>query len=145
MSSYIIYAIALGLPLLFLVRRRALSQPPPRPAVTTTQTDEKNSLKTIMQAPRGDLDPPKDDPFTLSALAEFDGSNDTKPIYVSIKGNAKLVLYVLAPRYRTHVLTTCPLQVMYLTSPENATCMGKAARIIFLRARMVPGVSENRV
>ncbi|KAH0828030.1 cytochrome b5 [Lanmaoa asiatica] len=86
MLSYCIYAFALGLPLLFFLRRRALLRPPQRPAVTT-QTDDKNSLKTIMQPPRDDLDPPKKDPFTLSALAQYDGSDDTKPIYVSIKGD----------------------------------------------------------
>lgn len=39
-----------------------------------------------MQAPRDDLNPPKDDPFTLLQLKEFDGSDPSKPIYVSIKG-----------------------------------------------------------
>ncbi|OAX41140.1 cytochrome b5 [Rhizopogon vinicolor AM-OR11-026] len=39
-----------------------------------------------MQPPRDDLDPPKDDPFTLEQLKEFDGSDLSKPIYVSIKG-----------------------------------------------------------
>ncbi|KAJ7644822.1 cytochrome b5-like heme/steroid binding domain-containing protein [Roridomyces roridus] len=39
-----------------------------------------------MQAPRDDLAPPKDDPFTLEQLREFDGSDPSKPIYVSIKG-----------------------------------------------------------
>jgi membrane-associated progesterone receptor component len=86
-SSYLIYA---ALPLAYLLLRflsRSPSHPPPPPAVTT-HTDDKSSLKTIMQAPRDDLHPPKSDPFTLSALAEFDGADATKPIYVSIKGNA---------------------------------------------------------
>ncbi|KAJ8597441.1 progesterone binding protein [Rhizopogon salebrosus TDB-379] len=39
-----------------------------------------------MQAPRDDLAPPKDDPFTLDQLKKFDGSDLSKPIYVSIKG-----------------------------------------------------------
>ena len=91
MLSYSIYALALGLPLLFLFRRRVLPRPPPRPALTA-QTDDKDSLKTIMQPPRDDLDPPKDDPFTLSALAQYDGSDDSKPIYVSIKGDARIRL-----------------------------------------------------
>ncbi|KAJ6594924.1 progesterone binding protein [Mycena capillaripes] len=39
-----------------------------------------------MQAPREDLAPPKDDPFTLAQLKEYDGSDPSKPIYVSIKG-----------------------------------------------------------
>lgn len=80
MSSYFVYALALGLPLLFLIRRAAR---PPRPAVTA-QTD--TSPKTIMQPPRDDLDPPKDDAFSLAALAAFDGAHPSEPIYVSIKG-----------------------------------------------------------
>ncbi|KAF8980974.1 progesterone binding protein [Cyathus striatus] len=39
-----------------------------------------------MQAPRDDLQPPKDDPFTSAQLREYDGSNASKPIYVAIKG-----------------------------------------------------------
>ncbi|KAJ7642861.1 progesterone binding protein [Mycena rosella] len=39
-----------------------------------------------MQPARTDLAPPKDDPFTLAQLAPFDGSDSSKPIYVSIKG-----------------------------------------------------------
>ncbi|KAK7692184.1 hypothetical protein QCA50_003807 [Cerrena zonata] len=47
---------------------------------------EEEKPKTIMQAARTDLDPPKDDPFTMEQLKEFDGSNADKPIYVAIKG-----------------------------------------------------------
>jgi len=32
------------------------------------------------------LPPPKDDPFTLDQLKEFDGTDSAKPIYISIKG-----------------------------------------------------------
>ncbi|KAI0088119.1 progesterone binding protein [Irpex rosettiformis] len=39
-----------------------------------------------MQPARTDLAPPKDDPFTLQQLKEFDGSDTDKPIYVAIKG-----------------------------------------------------------
>ncbi|KIJ68074.1 hypothetical protein HYDPIDRAFT_107705, partial [Hydnomerulius pinastri MD-312] len=86
MLSLLIYSLALGLPLLFLIRRRALSPSSQRPAVTA-QTDEKKSLKTIMQAPRDDLSPPVHDPITLKELEAYDGSDDSKPIYVSIKGD----------------------------------------------------------
>ncbi|KAH7888912.1 cytochrome b5 [Phlebopus sp. FC_14] len=85
MLSLLIYGLALGLPLLFFIRRRVLSPPPQLPAVTT-QTDEK-SLKTIMQPPRDDLEPPKYDPITLEELEAYDGSDPSKPIYVSIKGD----------------------------------------------------------
>ncbi|KAG2342830.1 cytochrome b5 [Suillus weaverae] len=85
MFLVVIYGLVLTLPLLFLIRRHSLSpsnQPPP----VDSQPEEKKSLKTIMQPPRDDLDPPKDDPFTLDQLKEFDGSDNSKPIYVSIKG-----------------------------------------------------------
>ncbi|KZS98649.1 progesterone binding protein [Sistotremastrum niveocremeum HHB9708] len=39
-----------------------------------------------MSQPASSLPPPKDDPYTLAALKEFDGSNPSKPIFVSIKG-----------------------------------------------------------
>lgn len=51
------------------------------------QKGEKEKPKTIMQPARTDLDPPKDDPFTLEQLKEFDGSTAGKPIYVAIKGS----------------------------------------------------------
>ncbi|KAF9241859.1 cytochrome b5 [Melanogaster broomeanus] len=86
MLSLFIYGLALGIPLLFLIRRRALSPPQQRPAVTA-QTDDQKSLKTIMQPPRDNLDPPKSDPYKLSELAQYDGSDPSKPIYVSIKGD----------------------------------------------------------
>jgi membrane-associated progesterone receptor component len=39
-----------------------------------------------MQPPAENLAPPKDDPFTPEQLADFDGSDPSKPIYVAIKG-----------------------------------------------------------
>ncbi|KAL5485470.1 hypothetical protein ACEPAI_8112 [Sanghuangporus weigelae] len=39
-----------------------------------------------MSAENPELDPPKDTPFRLEELREFDGSDPSKPIYVSIKG-----------------------------------------------------------
>ena len=51
------------------------------------EVDEGNEEpKNIMQSENNTLQPPKDDPFTLAQLQEFDGSNPEKPIYVSIKG-----------------------------------------------------------
>ncbi|KAH8118964.1 progesterone binding protein [Phellopilus nigrolimitatus] len=40
-----------------------------------------------MQAENSELAPPRDDPFTLEELKEFDGSDAKKPIYVAIKGD----------------------------------------------------------
>lgn len=89
MLSLFVYALVFGFSLLFLIRRHVLSPSGPQstPSITTSQTNEKKSLKTIMQPPRDDLDPPKDDPITLEELNQYDGSDPSKPIYVSIKGD----------------------------------------------------------
>ena len=47
---------------------------------------EEKPKKSIMQAENPDLAPPKDDPFTLEQLRDYDGSDSSKPIYVAIKG-----------------------------------------------------------
>ena len=39
-----------------------------------------------MQAPRNDMAPPKDDPFTTEELKQYDGSDSSKPILMAIKG-----------------------------------------------------------
>jgi hypothetical protein len=54
-------------------------------SATSTAT-RRTTTNSIMQAPREDLSPPKDDPFTLEELKAFDGSDASKPIYVAIKG-----------------------------------------------------------
>lgn len=42
-----------------------------------------------MQAPRDDLLPAKDDPFTQEELKAYDGSDPDKPVYVAIKGTSR--------------------------------------------------------
>ncbi|EIW83107.1 cytochrome b5 [Coniophora puteana RWD-64-598 SS2] len=88
MLSKVIYGIALALPLLFLFRRHN-TPPADAPATQPTIQSEKPQEKraTIMQPPRDDLQPPKDGPFTLEQLQQYDGSDPSKPIYVSIKGD----------------------------------------------------------
>jgi len=44
-----------------------------------------------MQAPREDLAPPKDDPYTTEELKQYDGSDPSKPILVAIKGDKSLL------------------------------------------------------
>ncbi|TIB68735.1 hypothetical protein E3P77_00921 [Wallemia ichthyophaga] len=44
-----------------------------------------DEIKSPMQAPAAQLDPPKDTPISAAELSMHDGSND-KPIYVAIKG-----------------------------------------------------------
>jgi hypothetical protein len=86
MPSTLTYAITLALiiPAAFIFRKR-FSTPPLSTSQPTLDTKEK-PVKSIMQAAREDLAPPKDDPYTLESLKEFDGSDPSKPIYVSIKG-----------------------------------------------------------
>ncbi|KAG7098037.1 hypothetical protein E1B28_000013 [Marasmius oreades] len=90
------------LPVIYLVYRKvfATNQGPSRnsPAGSSNSTAaslaaqgqapnaQKRETKSIMQPAKTDLAPPKDDPFTLEQLKEFNGSDPTKPIYVSIKG-----------------------------------------------------------
>ncbi|CCM03888.1 uncharacterized protein FIBRA_06039 [Fibroporia radiculosa] len=67
-------------PIVYFVRsRRATSNTP-------ASTEKQGEPKSIMQSARDDLAPPKADPFTLDELKQFDGSDDSKPIYVAIKG-----------------------------------------------------------
>jgi hypothetical protein len=73
--------------------RLLLKQPSTRPEQTPAEKEPKKQLKTLMQPPRTDLAPPKDDPFTTEQLSQFDGSDPTKPIYVAIKGYDRSVMY----------------------------------------------------
>ncbi|KAJ6573150.1 cytochrome b5 [Mycena vulgaris] len=78
------YALVLLLPAAYLARRYYRSSAPP--STPASSPEEEKPVKSIMQAAKDDLAPPKDDPFTLAQLKEFDGSDSSKPIYVSIKG-----------------------------------------------------------
>jgi hypothetical protein len=57
-----------------------------RDDTATNTATSRTKTNTIMQAPREDLPPPKDDPFTSEELKAFDGSDASKPVYVAIKG-----------------------------------------------------------
>lgn len=84
----LILALLLAIPAV-LVYRKLFSTPDTPAAETSTAQTEANAEekpKTIMQPARTDLAPPKDDPFTLEELKEFDGSDPSRPIYVAIKG-----------------------------------------------------------
>lgn len=90
-SVTILVALLLAIPAVLVYRSVFLSNPTVASTATTATTsandkESEEAPKTIMQAPRTDLDPPKDDPFTLEQLKAFDGSDPSKPIYVSIKG-----------------------------------------------------------
>jgi len=94
MLSLVTYAAALIIPACYLVlssRYPSLRIRLPILSTATSQQtpaerDSKKPLKSIMQAARTDLAPPKDDPFTTEELKQYDGSDPSKPIYVAIKG-----------------------------------------------------------
>jgi len=75
------YVVALVIPIVYIFYRRSSPKATPVPA-----EDNKRPLKSIMQAARADLAPPKDDPYSTIQLKEYDGSDATKPILVAIKG-----------------------------------------------------------
>lgn len=79
-----LYALLLSLPAAYIFHRHFYSAPATVQQIK--EPSEQKPLKTIMQPARTDLLPPKDDPFTLEQLKQFDGSDPTKPIYVAIKG-----------------------------------------------------------
>lgn len=105
----VIYGASFLAPLvlyLAVFRRRAPAppQPSPNPAPAPAQQP-----KSIMQAENPNLAPPKDDPFTLEDLKAFDGTDPSKPIYVSIKGKLGSLQ---AGRGRSVSTTTCEVGVI---------------------------------
>jgi membrane-associated progesterone receptor component len=87
------YVVVLVVPVVYLIYRRRRSSSPTVTAVLPAE-DNKRPLKSIMQAPREDLAPPKDDPFTTEQLRQYDGSDPSKPIFVAIKGLLAIFFYV---------------------------------------------------
>jgi hypothetical protein len=78
----------IALVLFVYISYRYLSRPSSLQTTPTVQPAEtaQRPLKSIMSAPRDDLAPPKDDPYTAEQLKAYDGSDPEKPIYVAIKG-----------------------------------------------------------
>ncbi|KAF8882711.1 cytochrome b5 [Infundibulicybe gibba] len=83
-QTLVITAAAFIIPTAYLLYRHYFTQQPAAP-VLTTPVNEQKPLKSIMQPPREDLAPPKDDPFTPEQLQQYNGSDPSKPIYVAIK------------------------------------------------------------
>ncbi len=83
-ESQIFLLIILAVPVLYY-----LYLAPSRSPKTTTASNEKKNgddqPQTVMQPENPELAPPLDDPFTVEQLKEFDGSHESKPIYVAIK------------------------------------------------------------
>ncbi|KDR67877.1 hypothetical protein GALMADRAFT_257777 [Galerina marginata CBS 339.88] len=88
-ASYLLYRFSPSLSLTSSLRLPTwLSSPfsSQQPQPTPAESDPKKPLKSIMQAPRDDLAPPKDDPYTTEELKQYDGTDASKPILVAIKG-----------------------------------------------------------
>ncbi|RSH87962.1 uncharacterized protein EHS24_000485 [Apiotrichum porosum] len=70
---------------------------PPAAAPAAKLADNKSTSDTapasklpkasIMSAPATNLNPPKSDPISVADLAQYNGEDASKPIYVAIKGN----------------------------------------------------------
>ncbi len=75
------------------ILRKRTQQPAP---------EQSTEPKSVMQPAQTDLAPPKDDPFTLEQLKEFDGTDPTKPIYVAIKGAYPLPFRFTAPEFNAN-------------------------------------------
>ncbi|KIK68292.1 hypothetical protein GYMLUDRAFT_35676 [Collybiopsis luxurians FD-317 M1] len=83
----LITGVLVAVPFIYLLLRTNSSSS--SSSVSPTSSSSSNSEqkpKSIMQPARTDLSPPKDDHYTLEQLKEYDGSQEGKPIYVSIKG-----------------------------------------------------------
>lgn len=94
----VVLALLLVVPAVLLYRRvRADTTTPHANTAENPQPEakaaEEEKPKTIMQPAKTDLAPPKDDPFTLKQLKEFDGSDSSKPIYVAIKGAWRIIYF----------------------------------------------------
>ena len=92
-KDIVLYGLPIALAFLLLIpfqRHTPTSDPNTsssgRDDTATNTVTSGTTTNSIMQAPREDLFPPKDDPFTLEELKAFDGSDANKPVYVAIKG-----------------------------------------------------------
>ncbi|KAG6853038.1 hypothetical protein C0991_007331 [Blastosporella zonata] len=84
LNTLVIYGFALALPAAYLTYRH-YHRPSQAVPSLAPQTQQK-PLKSIMQAAREDLAPPKDDPYTTDELKKYDGTAPGSLIYVAIKG-----------------------------------------------------------
>ena len=81
-------SIVVSFPVIYLLAKyfsTPATSPPPRAEPEEPQKEEEKP-KSIMQPENPDVAPPKDDPFTLEQLKQYDGSDPSKPIYLAIKG-----------------------------------------------------------
>ncbi|KAH6873489.1 cytochrome b5-like heme/steroid binding domain-containing protein [Coprinopsis sp. MPI-PUGE-AT-0042] len=67
----------------FDLDRRPSSLPSSAPP---TKEEAEQPLETVTQPPVAGLDPPKDNPYSVEQLKDYDGEDLSKPIYVTVKG-----------------------------------------------------------
>lgn len=93
-------------------QQRLRKRPQPNSVPQNDKPQSTSEIKSVMQPPRTDLAPPKDDPFTVEQLKQFDGTDPSKPIYVAIKGSYPL----FSPPYPSLFSSTSVylLQALYL-------------------------------
>ena len=85
-ESQLLILVILSVPVLYYLY--LVPEKRPENSTTTTSNEkeaEDEQPKTVMQPENPELAPPRDDPFTAEQLKEFDGSDESKPIYVAIK------------------------------------------------------------
>lgn len=119
MFSTILKAALLALPVAYIYYHLYLKPTAQAPPQEPEEKKEQEEQKTIMQAPRTDLAPPKDDPFTLEQLREFDGSTSDKPIYVAIKGTPLLLINPWSRAKQN--LTQMPIGTVFDVSHKRET------------------------
>jgi hypothetical protein len=141
--------LALALPLVVILLRHSpftadSDKPSPAPvgkkdrgdtATTATTTTATSTMSTIMQAPRDDLQPPKDDPFTQEQLRAYDGSDQNKPVYVAIKGTSLVVVTVFVLLYLAFSFFFVPSSLSHTRTCRNGIRRDAEAR--YVRARRV--------
>lgn len=162
-KDFVLYGLSIALAFLLLIpfQRRTLISDPNKPDHAPVRDKRENSssgrddtatntatsrttTNIIMQAPREDLFPPKDDPFTLEELKAFDGSDASKPVYVAIKGalSSSSLPLPLSFHPNSYVPTA---QERYLTCRGSARRTGPAVPTRSSLARMVRAGSDCRV
>lgn len=93
-GQLVLYGLTLAFPLaiLFHFGLTANQKPPaarvvpPAPQGEKDEKEKEEEKSSVMQPERTDLAPPKDDPFTQDELKAYDGKDESKPVYVAIKG-----------------------------------------------------------
>lgn len=102
--SLLLYSLLIAIPFAYLFLKRTLERKF-QTGVVESLADNKAPAQTttsIMQAPSDNLAPPKDDPFTVEQLKQYDGSDPSKPIYVAIKGAWHHFTHALTHLLRRH-------------------------------------------